>query len=69
MPPRPHLRPQERSQRARQTSGRGGLKCPVGRSKTRPLDLAPKHIQFVPEHDNFEILGGFVLSLWDQQPE
>ncbi len=49
-----------------QSSGRGGQKCPIGRSKARPLGLAPKDAQFVTEHDDLEILG-LALAIWDQQ--
>jgi hypothetical protein len=52
-----------------QSSSRGSEKGPVGTSEARPLDLSPKDIQFVAEHDDLEILGGLALAIWDQQPE
>jgi hypothetical protein len=52
-----------------QSSSRSGQNWPVAGSKERPLDLAPKDIQLVTEHDDLEILGGLALAIWNQQPE
>jgi hypothetical protein len=71
VPAQQRLRPHEETLPASpwQSSSRSGEKCPVGKSKARPLDLSPKDIQFVAEHDDLEILGGLALAIWDQQPE
>jgi hypothetical protein len=52
-----------------QAASRGGEKHPVGTSKARPVDLSPKDIHLVSEHDNLEILGGLALAIPDEQPE